>query len=79
MESIDSIETYVYKMNINIVCRGGSRTAATLKIKCSILNVVAVLGPPLVCKKEEIRFNSIIKQYKNVYLWLYCKRKQKRP
>ena len=29
-------------------------------------------------KKEEIRCNIIIKQYKNVYLWLYYKRRHKR-
>ena len=29
------------------------------------------------CKKEEIRCNNIIKQYKNVYLWLYYKRRHK--
>ena len=29
-------------------------------------------------KKEEIKCNNIIKQYKNVLLWLYCKRRHKR-
>ena len=37
IQSIDSIETYAYEMNKNIVC-----------------------------KKEEIKSNNIIKQYKNV-------------
>ena len=36
MQSIDSTETYVYRMNKN-----------------------------LVCKKEEIKYNNIVKQYKN--------------
>ena len=49
MKSIDSIETYAYGMNKN-----------------------------LVCKKEEIKCDNIIKQYKNVYLGLYYKRRHKR-
>ena len=48
MQSIDWIETYLYGMN-----------------------------KELVCKKEEIKCNSIIEQYKNVTLWLYYKRRYK--
>ena len=32
----------------------------------------------LVFKKEEIKCKNIIKQYKNVYLWLYYKTRHKR-
>ena len=32
----------------------------------------------LVCKKEGMRCNNIIKQCKNVWLWLYSKRGHKR-
>ena len=49
MQSIDLIETYVYR-----------------------------LSKDLVCKKEEIKCDNIIKQYKNVWLWLYYKRKHNR-
>ena len=31
----------------------------------------------LVCKKGKIKRNNLIKQYKNVYLWLYNKRRHK--
>ena len=34
-------------------------------------------GKYLVCKKEEIKSNNIVKHYKNVLLWLYYKRRHK--
>ena len=37
------------KMCFNLVCRGGSRTAATSKMERFVINVAAVLDPPLVC------------------------------
>ena len=36
------------------------------------------MNKDLVCKKEEIKCNNIIKQYKNVKLWLYYKRRHKK-
>ena len=32
----------------------------------------------LVCKKQECKCNDMIKQYKNVYFWLYYKRIHKK-
>ena len=49
MQSIDSIETYAYETNKD-----------------------------LVCKEEEIKCSKIIKQNKNVQLWLNYKRKYKK-
>ena len=49
MQLIDMIETYVYVMNKD-----------------------------LVCKKERIKCKKITKQYKNVELWLYYKRRHKK-
>ena len=49
IQSINSIETYAYGMNKD-----------------------------LVYKKEEIKCNNIMKQYKNVQFWFYYKRRHNR-
>ena len=33
---------------------------------------VYVMSKDLICKKEKMKGNNIIKQYKNVEVWLYC-------
>ena len=32
----------------------------------------------LICKKEKTKRNDLIKQYNNVYLWLYYKRRHQK-
>ena len=36
------------------------------------------MSKDLVCKKQECKCNNLIRQYKNVYFWLYYKRIHKK-